>query len=153
MATYYSTEYANVNSNIRNSPNTEGLVMYRYAQVTGNALSSSDVTNVMKLPNGAKVHPSSFMIASDLEASASVNVGYAAYTDSDGSAVTLDADAFISALDGSSARTKTFFDESTTHDDGYSFTGVGDITVSLAAGTTVAGDTMDFHIYYTVGGE
>ena len=153
MATFYSTEYANVNSNIRNSPNTEGSVMYRYAQVTGNALSSSDVTNVMKLPGGAKIHPSSFMIASDLEASAAISVGYAAYTDSDGSAVALDADAFISALAAASARTKTFFDESTTHDDGYSFTGEGDLTVALSAGTAVAGDTIDFHIYYTVGGE
>ena len=153
MVDYYSTEYANVNSNIRNSPNTEGPVQYMKRTVTGDALTSSDNTFVAKMPSGARVHPSSYMIASDLEASASVNVGYAAYTGSDGSAVALDADAFISALDGSSARTKTFFDESTTHDDGYSFTGVGDITVSLAAGTTVAGDTMDFHIYYTVGGE
>ncbi len=153
MADLYSTEYANVNSNKRNSPNTEGEVHYMSRAFTGTALTTSDTLYVAKMPNGARILPQSLVIISDLEVSASVNVGYAAYTANDGSSVAADPDAFISALDASSARTKTNFDESQTHDDGYTFTGEGDLTLTLAAGTSVAADTFNFHIMYTLGGE
>lgn len=154
MADLYTTEYTNaINNNTRNSPNKEGEVHYFYCRFTGTALTSSDTLYVAKMEAGSKILPQSLVIISDLEASASVNVGYAAHTGIDGTSVSADADAFISALDASSARTKTNFDESTTHDDGFTFTGSGDITLSLAAGTSVAGDTFDFHIQYTKGGE
>ena len=154
MATYYSTQYTNLNNKVRNAPNTGGGVHYSYAQFTGQALSSSDSVPMMTLPQGAKVLPISKIIISDLESSATVNVGYGAHTNaSSGAAVAADADAFCSAIAADSARTETFLTEATTHDDGFTFTGTGDITIALGAGTSVSADTFDLHVFYTVAGE
>tara|TARA_Y100001951_G_scaffold92714_1_gene87746 strand:+ start:818 stop:1282 length:465 start_codon:yes stop_codon:yes gene_type:complete len=154
MATYYSTEYTNLNSNLRNSPNTGGGVFYQKGTFTGQALSSSDTVIIMPMPQGAKILPQSMIIVSDLESSATVNVGYGAHTNaSSGATVAADADAFCSAIAADSARTQNFLTEATTHDDGFTFTGTGDITLALGAGTSVSADTFDLHILYTVGGE
>lgn len=153
MTDFYSTEYAVVNSGKRNAPNTEGEVHFIKRSFTGSALATTDTLYVASMPNGARILPSSFVIISDLEASAAVGVGYGAHTDSSGTTVAADVDAFIAALDASSARTVTYFHQSTTHDDGFTFVGKGDITMTLSAGTAVAADTFDFYIFYTLGGE
>jgi len=151
MATYKSTEYTNATdgTGTKNAPTTWSGITYRYSQFTGQALSSSDVVQVMTIPSGVRILPQSMAIISDLEASATVNVGYAAHTtQSDGSAVAIDADAFISALAAASARTVTNFHESGTHDTGYVTTGEMILTFALGAGTSLAGDTFDFHVMY-----
>lgn len=151
MATYKSTEYTNATdgTGTKNAPTTWNGVTYRYARFTGQALTSSDVVQVMTIPSGVRILPQSMAIISDLEASATVNVGYAAHTtQSDGSAVAADADAFISAVAADSARTVTNFHESGTHDTGYVTTGELILTFALGAGTSVAGDTFDFHVMY-----
>ena len=151
MATYKSTEYTNATdgTGTKNAPTTWSGITYRYSRFTGQALSSSDVVQVMTIPSGVRILPQSMAIISDLETSATVNVGYAAHTtQSDGSAVAIDADAFISALAAASARTVTNFHESGTHDTGYVTTGEMILTFALGAGTSLAGDTFDFHVMY-----
>ena len=153
MATFYSTEYTIHRSGPdKNAPHTNNGVVYEYAQFTGQALSTSDSVELMKIPAGVRILPQSKIIISDLESSATVNVGYAAHTSqSDGSAVALDADAFCSAIAADSARTVTDFDESGTHDTGYVTTGELVLTLALGAGTAVSADTFDVHIMYCKG--
>ena len=151
MATFKSTEYtsATAGTGVKNAPTTWNGVTYRYARFTGDALSSSDVVQVMTIPSGVRILPQSMVIISDLEASATVNVGYAAHTtQSTGAAVVIDADAFISAVAADSARTVTNFHESGTHDTGYVTTGELILTFALGAGTSLAADTFDFHVMY-----
>ena len=151
MATYKSTEYTNATdgSGTKNAPTSWNGVTYRYARFTGQALSAADVVQVMTIPSGVRILPQSMAIISDLESSATVNVGYAAHTtQSSGAAVAVDADAFISAVAADSARTVTFFHESGTHDTGYVTTGEMILTFALGAGTSLAADTFDFHIMY-----
>ena len=151
MATFKSTEYTNATdgTGTKNAPTTWSGITYRYARFTGAALDDTDVVQVMTIPSGVRILPQSMAIISDLEASATVNVGYAAHTtQSDGSAVAIDADAFISALAADSARTVTNFHESGTHDTGYVTTGEMILTFALGAGTSLAGDTFDFHVMY-----
>ena len=151
MATYKSTEYTNATdgSGTKYAPTSWNGVTYRYARFTGQALSASDVVQVMTIPSGVRILPQSLAIISDLESSATVNVGYAAHTtQSSGAAVAVDADAFISAVAADSARTVTFFHESGTHDTGYVTTGEMILTFALGAGTSLAADTFDFHIMY-----
>ena len=151
MATYKSTEYTNATdgSGTKNAPTSWNGVTYRYARFTGQALSASDVVQVMTIPSGVRILPQSMAIISDLESSATVNVGYAAHTtQSSGAAVAVDADAFISAVAADSARTVTFFHESGTHDTGYVTTGEMILSFALGAGTSLAADTFDFHIMY-----
>lgn len=151
MATFKSTEYTNATdgTGTKNAPTTWSGITYRYARFTGAALDDTDVVQVMTIPSGVRILPQSMAIISDLETSATVNVGYAAHTtQSDGSAVVIDADAFISALAADSARTVTNFHESGTHDTGYVTTGEMILTFALGAGTSLAGDTFDFHVMY-----
>lgn len=153
MATYYSTEYTTHRDGPdKNDPHTNNGVVYEYAQFTGTALSSSDTVEMMKIPAGVRILPQSLIIVSDLEASATVNVGYAEHSAlTDGSTVSADADAFCSAIAADSARTVTNFHESGTHDAGYVTTGEMVITISLGAGTSVAADTFDVHLQYCKG--
>ena len=151
MATFKSTEYtsATAGTGVKNAPTTWNGVTYRYARFTGDALSSSDVVQVMTIPSGVRILPQSMVIISDLESSATVNVGYAAHTtQSTGAAVAIDADAFISAVAADSARTVTNFHESGTHDTGYVTTGELILTFALGAGTSLSADTFDFHVMY-----
>ena len=151
MATRKSTEYTSATdgTGTKNAPTTWNGVTYRYARFTGTALSASDVVQIMTIPSGVRILPQSMAIISDLESSATVNVGYAAHTtQSSGAAVAIDADAFISAVAADSARTVTFFHESGTHDTGYVTTGEMILTFALGAGTSLAADTFDFHIMY-----
>ena len=151
MAELKGTEYTNATAGtgVKNAPTSWSGVTYRYAQFTGTALSSSDVISVMVIPAGVRILPQSMVIISDLEASATVNVGYAAHTtQSTGAAVAIDADAFISAGAADSARTVTNFHESGSHDAGYVTTGELILTFALGAGTSLAADTFDFHVQY-----
>ena len=153
MTTYYSTEYTTHRDGPdKNAPHTSNGVVYEYARFTGTALSSSHDVEMMKIPAGVRILPTSFIIISDLESSATVNVGYAAHTAlTDGSTVAADADAFISAVAADSARTVTYFYESTTHDTGYVTTGEMIITLATPAGTSLAADTFDLHVMYCKG--
>jgi hypothetical protein len=151
MAQLKGTEYTNATAGtgVKNAPTSWSGVTYRYARFTGADLATSDVISVMVIPAGVRILPQSMVIISDLEASATVNVGYAAHTtQSTGAAVAIDADAFISAVAADSARTVTNFHESGSHDTGYLTTGELVLTFALGAGTALAADTFDFHVMY-----
>ena len=151
MATYESTQYTSgVTNSTANEPHVRNGVQCAYARFTGQALSSSDSVNMMTIPSGCRIlTPMSKIVVSDLESSATVNLGYAAYTkQSDGSTVALDADAFCSAIAADSARTETFLTESTTWDAGFVTDGELTITLALGAGTSVAADTFDLFVQY-----
>jgi len=151
MAELKGTEYTNATdgAGTKNAPSSWSGVTYRYARFTGAALDNGDVVSVMVIPSGVRILPQSMVIISDLESSATVNVGYAAHTtQSTGAAVAIDADAFISAVAADSARTVTNFHESGTHDTGYLTTGELVLTFALGAGTALAADTFDFHVMY-----
>ena len=151
MATLKSTEYttATAGTGAKNAPTSWSGVTYRYARFTGTAVTTSDVMHVMVIPSGVRILPQSFVIISDLETSATVDVGYAAHTtQSTGAAVAVDVNAFCTVIDAASARTVTHFHESTTHDTGYVTTGEMILTLSMPAGSAVSADTFDFHIMY-----
>jgi len=151
MADYKSTEYttATAGTGSKNVPTSWSGVTYRYARFTGQALSSSDMVSIMTIPAGVRILPQSFVIISDLESSATVDIGYAAHTtQSTGAAVAVDDDAFCTVIDAASARTVTHFHESGTHDAGYITTGEMILTFSMPAGSAVSVDTFDFHIMY-----
>ena len=153
MATYKSTEYTNATdgAGTKNAPTSWSGVTYRHANYTVGAVTqtASDMVQIMVIPSGVRILPQSFVIISDLEASATVDIGYAVHTtQSTGAAVAVDDDAFCTVIAADSARTVTHFHESTTHDSGYVTTGELILTMSLGAGTAVAGDTFDFHVMY-----
>ena len=121
----------------------------KVVEIACTAVTTSDVMHVMVIPSGVRILPQSFVIVSDLETSATVDVGYAAHTtQSTGAAVAVDVNAFCTVIDAASARTVTHFHESTTHDTGYVTTGEMILTLSMPAGSAVAADTFDFHIMY-----
>ena len=151
MATYESTQYTSgVTNSTANEPHVRNGVQCAYARFTGQALSSSDSVNMLKIPSGSRIiTPNSVLIASDLESSATINIGFGERSkQSDGSTVSADADAFISAVAADSARTETRFTESTTYDTGYVTDGEVTITLALGAGTSVAADTFDMFVEY-----
>ena len=153
MADYKSTEYTNATAGtgVKNAPTSWSGVTYRHSNYTVGSVTqtASDMVSIMTIPAGVRILPQSFVIISDLESSATVDVGYAAHTtQSTGAAVAVDDDAFCTVIAADSARTVTHFHESTTHDSGYVTTGEMVLTMSLGAGTAVAGDTFDFHIMY-----
>jgi|TARA_B110001454_G_scaffold130974_1_gene122009 hypothetical protein len=156
MATYKSTGYtiATDGTGKKAVPTSWNGVTSRYEQyivlAAETPVGSGDMVEIMTIPAGVRILPQSFVIISDLEASATVDVGYKAHTtQSTGAAVAVDDDAFCSVIAADSARTVTHFHESGTHDAGYITTGEMVLTLSLGAGTAVTGDTFDFHIMYT----
>ena len=152
MADYKSTEYTTESAGFpMNDATTHNGVMCKYAQFTGQALSSSDTVSMMIIPEGVRILTDiSRCYVSDLESSAALNIGYNAHTAlSDGSAVAVDVDAFASAVDCASAAQDIKFTESTTHiASGYVTTGELVITLGLSAGTSVSADTFDMTVYY-----
>ena len=153
MADYKSTEYTNATAGTgtKNAPTSWSGVTYRHSNYTVGSVTqtASDMVSIMTIPSGVRILPQSFVIISDLESSATVDIGYAAHTtQSTGAAVAVDDDAFCTVIAADSARTVTHFHESTTHDSGYVTTGEMVLTMSLGAGTAVTGDTFDFHIMY-----
>ena len=153
MADYKSTEYttATAGTGAKNAPTSWSGVTYRHSNYTVGSVTqtASDMVSIMTIPSGVRILPQSFVIISDLESSATVDIGYAAHTtQSTGAAVAVDDDAFCSVIAADSARTVSHFHESQTHDSGYVTTGEMVLTMSLGAGTAVTGDTFDFHIMY-----
>jgi len=62
MTTYYSTEYTTHRDGPdKNAPHTSNGVVYEYAQFTGTALSSSHDVEMMKIPAGVRILPTSLL--------------------------------------------------------------------------------------------
>ena len=104
MATVYSVQKTKWNQNVPSEKieTTElaGRVRVAFAEYEAASLAINDVIQMFNLPNGARIV--SGRLAHDaLNSSTQLSVGYAAHTNSAGSTVALDADAYKAA--GSSA--------------------------------------------------
>ena len=104
MATVYSVQKTKWNQNVPSEKieTTElaGRVRVAFAEYEAASLAINDVVEMFNLPNGARIV--SGRLAHDaLNSSTQLSVGYAAHTNSAGSTVALDADAYKAA--GSSA--------------------------------------------------
>ena len=106
MATVYSakkTSWSQNNPTDRVKTNEmAGRVRIAYATYEASSLASGDVIEMFNLPNGARIVGGT--IAHDaLGSSTTLSVGYAAHTDSSGSAVSAGAAAFKAAASSASA--------------------------------------------------
>jgi len=106
MATVYSTQRTNARANpvVMNKANElGGRIRVAHGVYEASSLASGDVIEMFILPNGARILSGS--LAHDaLGSSTTLSVGHAAYTDSDGTAVALDADEFKAAAASTSAQ-------------------------------------------------
>lgn len=106
MATVYSTQRTNARATpvVMNKANElGGRVRVAHGVYEASSLASGDVIEMFLLPHGARILSGS--LAHDaLGSSTTLSVGHAAYTDSDGNAVALDADEFKAAAASTSAQ-------------------------------------------------
>ena len=106
MATVYSVQKTKWNQNVPSEKieTTElaGRVRVAFAEYEAASLAINDVVEMFNLPNGARIV--SGRLAHDaLNSSTQLSVGYAAHTNSAGSTVALDADAYKAAASSASA--------------------------------------------------
>ena len=106
MATVYSVQKTKWNQNVPSEKieTTElaGRVRVAFAEYEAASLAINDVIQMFNLPNGARIV--SGRLAHDaLNSSTQLSVGYAAHTNSAGSTVALDADAYKAAASSASA--------------------------------------------------
>ncbi len=106
MATVYSIQKTKWNQNVPSEKidTTElaGRVMVAHAEYEAASLASGDVIQMFNLPNGARII--SGRLAHDaLGSSTTLSVGYAAYTNAAGTAVSLSAAAYKAAAASTSA--------------------------------------------------
>ena len=106
MATVYSVQKTkwdqNVPSEKIDTTELAGRVRVAFAEYEAASLAINDVIQMFNLPNGARIV--SGRLAHDaLNSSTQLSVGYAAHTNSAGSTVALDADAYKAAASSASA--------------------------------------------------
>ena len=81
-----------------------GRVRMAYGEYEAAAIASGTVIEMFNLPNGARIL-SGELTYDALDASSTLSVGHAAYTNSSGTAVTLDVDEFKAAAASTTAQT------------------------------------------------
>lgn len=138
MATVYSVQKTKWNQNVPSemvkTNEQGGRVRVAHGVYEASALSSGDVIEMFNIPNGARLLQGS--LANDaLGASTTLSVGYAAYTDASGTAVSADAVAYKAAASTSSA-------------------GKADVlaTLALGSGSEVDADENGLPVTVTLGG-
>ena len=153
MATVYSvqkTKWSQNNPTERVNTNEQaGRIRIAYALYEASSLSADDVIEMFNLPNGARVLEGT-LTHDALGSSTTLSVGHAAYNNSAGTAVALDADEFFAAAASTSittvavAATSALGRNSVIDADGDGFP----VTVTLAgaAGT----GTIELQMYYVV---
>jgi hypothetical protein len=117
VTTENSTQYANTVATppVKNAPydcGTSRVFYFTHTQaVQGDA---NSMVNLVKLPAGKYriLLDQSVIAHSDLGTGNTMSVGHTGYTKFDGTAVTADADAFISATDVATAAATVYFTES-----------------------------------------
>jgi len=138
MATVYSVQKTNWNQTVPavNNKTNEmgGRVRIAHGVYEASALASGDVIEMFNIPNGARLIEGS--LAHDaLGASTTLSVGYAAHTDSSGSAVAASAAAYKAAAASTSAQKVDIL-----------------ATLALGSGTVVDADKDGLPISVTMGG-
>jgi hypothetical protein len=138
MATVYSVQKTNWNQTVPavNNKTNEmgGRVRIAHGVYEASALASGDVIEMFNIPNGARLIEGS--LAHDaLGASTTLSVGYAAHTDSSGSAVAASAAAYKAAAASTTAQKVDIL-----------------ATLALGSGTVVDADKDGLPISVTMGG-
>lgn len=138
MATVYSVQKTNWNQTVPavNNKTNEmgGRVRIAHGVYEASALASGDVIEMFNIPNGARLIEGS--LAHDaLGASTTLSVGYAAHTDSSGSAVAASAAAYKAAAASTAAQKVDIL-----------------ATLALGSGTVVDADKDGLPISVTMGG-
>lgn len=153
MATVYSvqkTKWSQNNPTERVNTNEQaGRIRIAYALYEASSLSADDVIEMFNLPNGARILEGT-LTHDALGSSTTLSVGHAAYTNSAGTTVALDADEFFAAAASTSittvavAATAALGKNSVVdcNGDGFPVT----VTLAGAAGT----GTIELQMYYVV---
>ena len=153
MATVYSVQKTkwdqNVPSEKIDTTELAGRVRVAFAEYEASSLASGDVVQMFNLPNGARIV--SGRLAHDaLNSSTQLSVGYAAHTNSAGSTVALDADAYKAAASSASASAANVANTIALGENSIVDANKDAVPVSITLTGAVASGTIQLTMFYVV---
>jgi len=153
MATVYSVQKTKWNQNVPSEKidTTElaGRIRVAHAEYEASSLASGDVIEMFNLPNGARIV--SGRLAHDaLNSSTQLSVGYAAHTNSAGSTVALDADAYKAAGSSASATAANVANTIALGENSVVDANKDGLPVSVTLTGAVASGTIQLTMFYVV---
>ena len=153
MATVYSVQKTkwdqNVPSEKIDTTELAGRVRVAFAEYEAASLAINDVIQMFNLPNGARIV--SGRLAHDaLNSSTQLSVGYAAHTNSAGSTVALDADAYKAAGSSASATAANVANTIALGENSIVDANKDGLPVSITLTGAVASGTIQLTMFYVV---
>ena len=153
MATVYSVQKTkwdqNVPSEKIDTTELAGRVRVAFAEYEAASLAINDVIQMFNLPNGARIV--SGRLAHDaLNISTELSVGYAAHTNSAGSTVALDADAYKAAGSSASATAANVANTIALGENSIVDANKDGLPVSITLTGAVASGTIQLTMFYVV---
>ena len=153
MATVYSVQKTkwdqNVPSQKIDTTELAGRVRVAFAEYEAASLAINDVIQMFNLPNGARIV--SGRLAHDaLNSSTQLSVGYAAHTNSAGSTVALDADAYKAAASSASASAANVANTIALGENSVVDANKDGLPVSVTLTGAVASGTIQLTMFYVV---
>tara|TARA_R100001443_G_scaffold3531_1_gene11067 strand:+ start:779 stop:1243 length:465 start_codon:yes stop_codon:yes gene_type:complete len=153
MATVYSVQKTKWDQNVPSEKieTTElaGRVRVAFAEYEAASLAINDVVEMFNLPNGARIV--SGRLAHDaLNSSTQLSVGYAAHTNSAGSTVALDADAYKAAASSASASAANVANTIALGENSVVDADKDGLPVSVTLTGAVASGTIQLTMFYVV---
>jgi len=153
MATVYSIQKTKWDQNVPSEKieTTElaGRVRVAFAEYEAASLAINDVIQMFNLPNGARIV--SGRLAHDaLNSSTQLSVGYAAHTNSAGSTVALDADAYKAAASSASASAANVANTIALGENSIVDANKDGLPVSITLTGAVASGTIQLTMFYVV---
>jgi len=153
MATVYSVQKTkwdqNVPSQKIDTTELAGRVRVAFAEYEAASLAINDVIQMFNLPNGARIV--SGRLAHDaLNSSTELSVGYAAHTNSAGSTVALDADAYKAAGSSASATAANVANTIALGENSIVDANKDGLPVSITLTGAVASGTIQLTMFYVV---
>ena len=153
MATVYSVQKTkwdqNVPSEKIDTTELAGRVRVAFAEYEAASLAINDVIQMFNLPNGARIV--SGRLAHDaLNSSTQLSVGYAAHTNSAGSTVALDADAYKAAGSSASATAANVANTIALGENSVVDANKDGLPVSVTLTGAVASGTIQLTMFYVV---
>ena len=153
MATVYSVQKTkwdqNVPSQKIDTTELAGRVRVAFAEYEAASLAINDVIQMFNLPNGARIV--SGRLAHDaLNSSTELSVGYAAHTNSAGSTVALDADAYKAAASSASASAANVANTIALGENSIVDANKDGLPVSITLTGAVASGTIQLTMFYVV---
>jgi len=153
MATVYSVQKTKWNQNVPSEKieTTElaGRVRVAFAEYEAASLAINDVIQMFNLPNGARIV--SGRLAHDASnSSTQLSVGYAAHTNSAGSTVALDADAYKAAGSSASATAANVANTIALGENSVVDANKDGLPVSVTLTGAVASGTIQLTMFYVV---